>query len=62
MNTCTIVYYMDGVIWKFDLRASNGKVLFTSPNRYGRLSSAKDAVKVITGLIKQGPRVVIEYE
>lgn len=58
MNTVHYVVYREGVIWRFNLVASNGQVLFTSTNRYGRKQAALDGIKVIAGLVKGDPKVL----
>ena len=59
MNACKFVVYQEGVIWKFNLVAANGQILLTSTNRYGRKQAALDGIKVIVGLIKQKPRIIL---
>jgi len=60
MNTCRYVVYQKGVIWKFKLVAGNGKILCKSTNRYDRKETILNAIKVISGLIKQDPKIVFE--
>ena len=57
MNACKFVVYQEGVIWKADLVAANGKVMFTLDNRYAKKAAAVDGIRVICNLIKQEPQV-----
>jgi len=60
MNTCHYVVYQKGVIWKFKLIAGNGKTLCKSTNKYGQKETVLNAIKVISGLIKQDPKIIFK--
>lgn len=59
MNRANFVVYKQGVWWHFDLRAANGKVMYTS-KRYAKPQFARDAIKVLTNLVKADPPIVTQ--
>lgn len=60
MNTPKFVVYKEGVWWHFDLKAANGKVVYSS-KQYAKPQFALDAIKVLTNLIKSDPPIVKDY-